>query len=345
MKVGVIGCGKIAKSAHIPALLKIEGIEIAAVCDNNELEAKKAAKIFNIDRSYGDLTEMLEKEELDMVDICTPPQTHAPLSIQAMETGCHVLLEKPFASSVKEADKIITISKKSGAKLCVVHNYLFMPVVMKAKSVIEKGDIGDLLSMNVNFLDRQDVEFMNKNHWCHNLPGGRFGENIIHPLYLIDDFLDIIDVIAVQAKKIGNCDWVAIDELRVLLDTKNSMGTISLSTNAPKTENTVNIYGTKGVLHIDFELPGILFHKAKKNTFFYPVNDYISLSFRLLANAILALPKWVISKKYVQSGHYYIIQKFIESIRDEKEPPVTGEKAKKMMVFQEKIFDQIKDTV
>ena len=341
MKVGIVGGGKVAKGAHIPAWFKVRGVEIAAICDNNELEAKKTAKMFNIDRSYGDLTEMLKKEELDIVDICTPPQTHASLSIQAMEAGCNVLSEKPMASNVDEADRMVMASKKHRVKLCIVHNYLFKPVIMKAKSIIEKGGLGDLLSMNVNFLDRPDVEFMNKSHWCHSLPGGRFGENIIHPLYLIDYFLDITDVIAVQAKKIGHCDWAAIDELRVLLDTKNSIGTISLSTNAPKTENVVDIYGTKGVLRIDFELPSILFHKAKKNTFFYPVNDYINLSFKLLIDAISAPPKWMINKKYVGSDHYHLIQKFIESIRDDKAPPVMGDTAKKMMVLEEKIFSQM----
>ena len=341
MKVGIIGCGKIAKNTHIPIWRKMNGIEVVAICDNNELEVKKAAKIFNIDSYYSDFAAMLRKEELDIVDICTPPQTHAPLCIQAMEAGCHVLLEKPFATSVKEADEIITTSKKHDVKLCIVHNYLFKPVIMKAKRIIEKGDVGDLLFMDVNFLDGPDVEFMNKNHWSHSLPGGRFGENIVHPLYLIDDFLGITNIIAVQAKKIGNCDWVAHDELRVLFDTRNSIGSISLSTNAPKTENFANLYGTKGILRIDFDLPGIIFHKAKKDVRFYPVDDYISGSFKLLISAITALPKYVLSKQYVRSGHYHLIQKFIESIRDDRVSPITGDKAKKIMALQEKIFNQI----
>lgn len=338
MRVGVIGCGNIAKGIHIPAWFKMNGADLVAVCDNDEFAVKETAKICNIDRYYNDVADMLAKEELDVVDICTPPQTHAQLATQGMEAGCHVLLEKPFAPSVKEADEIIATSKRHGVKLCVVHNYLFKPIVMKAKSIIANGEIGDLLNISVNFFDRPDVEFMVEDHWCHNLPGGRFGENMIHPLYLIDTFFDITDVVAVQAKKIGNCDWVSFDELRILLDTKKSVGTISLSTNAPKTDNSVVIYGTRGIVHIDFRHVTVFKHNAKKDTLLYPVRDYISLSSKFFVNAICTPFKSVITKNYVRSGHYYLILKFIESIREDKEPPVTGEDAKKMVVLQEKIF-------
>lgn len=341
MNVGIVGCGSIAKSVHIPALQNMKNVEIVAVCDNNEYEAKKTAKMFKIDKYSTNIMDMLAEEKLDLVDICTPPQTHADMSIQAMEAGCHVLLEKPFVSSKEEANQVIITSEKSGVKLCVLHNYLYKPIIMKAKSIIDKGGIGDLLSMNVKFFDRPDVKFNAKNHWSQNLQGGRFGENIIHPLYLIDDFLGITEVIAVHAKKIGTCEWTKIDELKVLLNTQDSIGAIALSTNAPRTNNSIEISGTKGIMHIDLVLPGIFIYEAKRDSIFYPVGDYMSMSFKFLGNAIIAPVYWIMQKNYIRSGHYYLIQKFIESIQDNKEPPVTGEKAKKALLLQEKIFDCI----
>ena len=133
MKVGIVGCGKVAKGVHIPALLRAKGVEIAAVCDVDKEEAKRTAKMFNIDRYYTDISDMLKREDLEMVDICTPPHLHAPMAIQAIEEDCHVLLEKPMTSSVSEADEILKALKNSGVKLCVVHNYLFMPIAIKAK--------------------------------------------------------------------------------------------------------------------------------------------------------------------------------------------------------------------
>jgi UDP-N-acetylglucosamine 3-dehydrogenase len=352
MKVGIVGCGKVAKGIHIPALLRAEGVEIAAVCDVDEGEAKKTAKMFDIDRSYTDLSEMLKQEELEMMDICTPPQMHAQMSIQAIEEGCHVLLEKPMTTSVSEANKILRSLKGSGVKLCVVHNYLFKPVAIKAKSIMERGELGDIIGMDVKFQDSSDrTPYWNKDHWCHTLPGGRFGENIIHPLYLIDKFLNISDVVAVHAKKLSNYDWVSIDELRVLLDAKNSMATISMSGNSPRDVTTVDIYGTKMNLHLDFSTFSIIKYKPKRYSpnkyylYFLHNLDNMIVSSKIFAGAIshaISYPlKSSTRKKYIRFGHYYIIQRFIESIQDNNMSPVTGEEGRKIVALQEKIFKQI----
>ena len=342
MKVGVVGCGKVAKGIHIPALLRVKGVEVAAVCDISEAEAKRTAKMFDIDRSYTDLSDMLKREDLEMVDICTPPHMHAPMAIQAIDEGCHVLLEKPMTSSVSEADEILRALKNSGVKLCVVHNYLFMPTGIEAMSIMERGELGDVIGMDVKFLDRFDsTPFWEKGHWCHTMPGGRFGENIIHPLYLIDNFLNISDVVAVDTKKLSNYDWVSIDELKVLLDAKNAMGTISMSANSLSDVTTVDIYGMKKNLHLDFESSIVIKFKSAKHTFFSPSrnNMYIG-SKRLTASALYPL-KLVTRRRDIRSGHYYLIQKFIESIRDDKMPPVTGDEGRKVIALQEKIFDLV----
>ena len=344
MKVGIVGCGMVAKGVHIPALLKTKEIEVTAVCDVDKAEAKRTAKMFDIDRHYTDLSEMLKREDLEIVDICTPPQMHAPMAIQAIEKGCHVLLEKPMTSNVSEADEILRALKNSAVKLCVVHNYRFKPIALKAKSIVERGELGEITGMDVKFLDRFDsTPFWEKGHWCHTMPGGRFGENIIHPLYLIDNFLNISDVVAVQAKKLSNYDWVSIDELKVLLDAENGMATISMSGNSPRDVTSVDIYGTKMNLHLDLESSIIIKHKSMKHNstkqaVFSTILDNIRIgSKRLTVTASLPL-KLLTRKRYIRSGHYYLIQKFVESIMDDKPPPITGEEGRKVMALQEKIF-------
>jgi len=346
MKVGIVGCGKVAKGVHIPALLKIKGIEIAAVCDVNEAEAKGTARTFNIARSYTDLSDMLQREDLEMVDICIPPHMHAPMAIQAIEEDCHVLLEKPMTSSVSEADEILRALKNSGVKLCVVHNYLFRQLAIKAKSIVERGELGDIIGMDVKFLDRLDNNpFWVRGHWSHTLPGGRFGENIIHPLYLTDNFMNITDVLAVHTKKLSNYDWVSIDELKILLDGKNSMGTISMSGNSPRNATTVDIYGRKMNLHLHFESSTIIKQKSRNySPFFSTLIESISFSSQRLHSTVLFPSKVVTRGKYIRSGHYYLIQKFIESIKDDTVPPVTGDDGRKMIALQEKIFEQITTT-
>lgn len=351
MKVGIVGCGKVAKGVHIPALLRVKGIEIAAVCDIDKAEAKRTAKMFDIDKCYTDLSNMLKQEDLEMVDICTPPQMHTPMAIQAMEEDCHVLLEKPMTSSVNEADNILRALKNSGVKLCVVHNYLFMPIGIEAMSIVERGEIGDIIGMDVKFLDRFDTTpFWEKDHWCHSMPGGRFGENIIHPLYLIDKFMNISDIVAVHAKKLSNYDWVSIDELKVLLDAKNSMATISMSGNSPRGVTTVDIYGTKMNLHLDFESSILIKLKSMKHTstkqaVFSTSMDNMSIGFKRLTVTASYPLELLTRKRYIRSGHYYLIEKFVESIRDDKMPPVTGDEGRKVVDLQEKIFNRVNNTL
>jgi predicted dehydrogenase len=343
MKVGVIGCGKVAKGIHIPALLSIKDIEIAAVCDVNEAEAKRTAKQFSIGGSYRDLSDMLKREDLDMVDICTPPHLHASMTIQAIEEDCHVLLEKPMTSSVKEADDILRALKNSGVKLCVVHNYLFMPIGIEAMSIVEGGELGKITGVDVKFLDKFDsTPFWQKGHWCHSMPGGRFGENIFHPLYLIDKFINVSDIVAVDAKKNSGYDWVSIDELRVLLDAQDAMGTISMSGNSPRDVTTVDLYGTKMNLHLDYEISAVIKHKSQKASLFSTIIDNFGISFKGVAVTASSPFKTMIRKRYIRSGHYYLIQKFIESIKEDKKPPVTGEEGRKVIALQEKIFDRLK---
>ena len=98
LKVGVVGCGFVAKKRHIPAFLRLnKDVDLCAVCDLNEAVAGAVAKEFRIPHVYSDVSEMLSKEGLDVVDVCTPPQVHALIAVEAMESGCHVLLEKPMA--------------------------------------------------------------------------------------------------------------------------------------------------------------------------------------------------------------------------------------------------------
>ena len=114
LKVGLIGCGSAAVSSwgHIPALKRIKQAELVAVCDRDEKLAKKTAEAFHINKYYSDLSDMLKSERMDMVDVCTPPRTHAEMSVMSMNAGRHVLVEKPMALSLTEAeDKKVSQAK------------------------------------------------------------------------------------------------------------------------------------------------------------------------------------------------------------------------------------------
>ena len=139
-KVTIVGTGQIAIQKHIPAWLKERHeARVVALCDVNRESGEKAAGRFSIPKVYEDAGEMIEKEKPDIVDICTPPKTHAPLAVDALKAGAHVMLEKPMALDTEECDRIIAAAEETGRRVCVTHSDLFYQSFMKAREAVRKG--------------------------------------------------------------------------------------------------------------------------------------------------------------------------------------------------------------
>jgi predicted dehydrogenase len=146
LRIGVIGLGQIAVKAHLPGYEKADGCQLTAVFSSREDHAKKIAIQYGIPTIYKDWKKLLASPQIDAVSICTPNFTHAPIALQALRQGKHVLVEKPMATSVKDARLMITEAKKRKRILMVHHNMRFDPAVRTAQKLIEKGTIGDVFA-------------------------------------------------------------------------------------------------------------------------------------------------------------------------------------------------------
>jgi len=343
LRIGVVGAGLITRESHLPALKSLKKVEVAAICDQRISAAKEVASRFGVKIVFGDLTEMLLKEKLDLVDICTPPQTHASLAIQAMEAGCHVLVEKPMAISLHEADKMVSSSKRNNVKLCVVHQNLCNPVVMKAKHLVETGVVGDLLNVDVQTFERKDSEIcLNGNHWCHTLPGGIFYEILPHPVYLLQSFLKDVVPVHVISRKLGDVEWMKNDELRVLVKAENGLGSIVASCNSPIHGDTLDILGSKTALRADLWGRTLLIFRPRTRSSLSVGMSNLHLSlqlFKVIGSTASTFLKTFVGKV---SAHYAFISRFIESICNNMEPPVTPEDGRETVKTLETICKQIR---
>jgi predicted dehydrogenase len=323
------------------SMRKIDGIVVAAICDKNEALARRVAKISRVKGFYADLTEMLEKEEIDVVDICSPPPTHAALATQAMAAGCHVLTEKPMALTTEEVDEMIEAARANQVQLCVVHNQLFMPVVMKARAMVSDGVVGDVVGVSITDSMARDADLLlNNEHWRHKLPGGIFGEMLPHPLYLAQAFLGELEPVAVHSRKLGSRDWIAADELRVILGGKRGLATITESVNWPEDFMVLDIFGTEMSLHVDIwggsmtsyavASVGKLFSRSWQN---------LRLgSQRLGGTATTAFN--MLSGRF-RDGHRALIEQFFESVRTGIGMPVTVEEAREVVRLYQAVVAQI----
>lgn len=149
MRAGIIGVGFIG-AAHIEALRRLGYVEVVALAAAHDAE-KKAAALY-VPRGYADYREMIDKEELDAVHICTPNSMHYEMAMYAMEKGVNVLCEKPLTVTADEAAKLRDYALKNNLVTCVNFNLRFNPQVVQMKEMVKAGDVGKIYSVHGSYL-------------------------------------------------------------------------------------------------------------------------------------------------------------------------------------------------
>ncbi|OGI19101.1 MAG: hypothetical protein A3B68_07870 [Candidatus Melainabacteria bacterium RIFCSPHIGHO2_02_FULL_34_12] len=260
LKVAIIGCGLVSSKKHIPALLNLKSkAQIVAVCDLNKDLAAAVAKKFGIQRIYADLAEMILKESPDVVDICTPPQTHVKLAVEAIENGCHVMIEKPMALTVRDCDEMIKASEQYNKQIGIIHNQLFNPAFLKAKKIFLNGEIGDLVSMNIFLSTPSSYMTSIKDHWAHKLPGGVLGETGPHSVYLALSILRGVSNINIVAKKLINeFSWSNFEDFKFNLIADNGICSVTQSYGSNQWLAQIDILGTEGLLKVDLQTRSVI---------------------------------------------------------------------------------------
>ena len=157
LKFGMIGVGKICQGCHLPAYDKLDDVKIVAICDINEDRLNEIGKRYPDAKRYTDYREMIENEELDAVDICTPNNIHSEAAVFALDHGLHVMCEKPDAVSVCEAEKMKNAAEKSGKTLMVMRNNRYRPSTKFLKQYIAEGKMGEIYAGRCGWVRRRGI--------------------------------------------------------------------------------------------------------------------------------------------------------------------------------------------
>ncbi|GGH73567.1 putative dehydrogenase [Pullulanibacillus pueri] len=159
LRLGIIGCGGIANGKHLPSLAKVEQAEIVAFCDLVVERAEKAAQEYGVEEAkvYTDYKELLQDGSIDVIHVCTPNASHAEISIAALESGKHVMCEKPMAKTSAEAQKMVEAAKRTGKKLTIGYQNRFREDSRYLHTVCEKGDLGDIYFAKAHAIRRRAV--------------------------------------------------------------------------------------------------------------------------------------------------------------------------------------------
>lgn len=157
IRVGFIGVGGIAQGRHIPAFLKHPDAEIVAVCDSRKEVLDKVAAELGVKHKFLDYKKLLEVDEVDAVDICTPNYLHADPAVKALKAGKHVLVEKPIALNAEEGAAMVQAAKKSRKKLMVALCCRWRSDARALKRFVDAGDMGEIYYARVHALRRRGI--------------------------------------------------------------------------------------------------------------------------------------------------------------------------------------------
>ncbi|QDU33960.1 1,5-anhydro-D-fructose reductase [Poriferisphaera corsica] len=256
VKYGFIGAGSIARWRHLNECAKINGAEIAAICDIDKKRAQERAEEFG-GTVYTDYKKMLKDADIDAVIVSTPNKLHAPMTIAAFKAGKHVLVEKPMATTRLEAKKMIEAAKAARKYLMVGQNQRLMPPHVRAKEILKSGRIGKVVSFRSEFqhpgpegwsIDGAKSWFFKKK----DAVMGALGDLGVHKADLMrwlldDDFVEVSAFVSTLQKKSDVDDHGMI----LLKSKKGIMGQITASwvNRGPENNQTV-ITCTNGTIEI-----------------------------------------------------------------------------------------------
>jgi UDP-N-acetyl-2-amino-2-deoxyglucuronate dehydrogenase len=185
LRVGLIGAGGISR-AHIPGYLQCrDRAVVTAIADANEAAAVAAQRALGGGTVYGAWQELLEHGEVDAVDVCLPHDLHAPVAVAAAELGKHVLVEKPIARTLQEADEMVAAADRAGVILMVCHDRRYHPQFARIKALLEEGAIGTPLCLR---LDHNQYIRLRPEHWIfqkERLGGGAVMSCLTHQFDLM----------------------------------------------------------------------------------------------------------------------------------------------------------------
>lgn len=159
LKGAIIGCGGIASEKYFPSLSKLKELEMVAFCDIIVEKAEKAAAAYgSIDaKAFYDYREVLKDVSIDVIYVCTPNDSHAEISIAAMESGKHVMCEKPMAKTAAEAQAMVDAAKRTGKKLSIGYQNNFRPDSRYLQQICDNDELGDIYFAKAHAIRRRAV--------------------------------------------------------------------------------------------------------------------------------------------------------------------------------------------
>ena len=300
MRIAILGCAHMHASGYMEAFNKIEDVVVIGIAEEDTIIGKEFAEKFGL-KYFKDYNEIL-KEDVDVVIICSANSKHKAMAIAAARAGKHVIVEKPIATTIKDAEEMISECRKNNVKLMISFPVRYSPAIARTKEIIDNGDLGQIVAIaGTNHGTMPGGWFIDKKL----SGGGAVMDHTVHVADLMHWMLksDIKDVYCKMGTKIHDIPVEDCGLLSLEFD-NGTYATLDASWNRPESfptwgDVTMEIIGTKGTINVDaFAQHGNLYSNNMK------YSSQVS---------------------WGDDMNYLMVKDFIKCVREDLPSPVTGE--------------------
>jgi predicted dehydrogenase len=250
MRLGIIGLGR-AGTWHLENWQQVEGTTVVAACDPTATARRRARELGL--KTYHDPSEMIARERLDAVDVVTPPAHHAPIAVACLERGLHVLCEKPLATTVGAALRMLRTAARVRRQLVLATKFRHVPDLWEARRLVNEGAIGEPVGFEIDFSSMVDMT----RRWNSQRPlagGGVIIDNGCHAFDVVAYlFGTVTRVLATRLKQVQE---MGVEDSATLLVAagKGLIGRIEVSWSlATGRASWVTVYGSRGTIEIGWK--------------------------------------------------------------------------------------------
>ena len=337
-RVGLVGAGYVSEF-HIRALRRLPGVRIVGITDLLEERAHAVAARFGI-AAYPSL-EAIAETGLDVVHVLTPPASHTTVALDALRRGCHVLVEKPLATSVEECDRLAAESAAVGRHVCVSHSMLADPTFVRLVEAVRNGAVGDLLSVDIFRSSIYPPYHGGPLPPQYGDGGYPFRDLGVHALYMLSELLGPIEDITPEFRTAGALAAdpnLHFDEWRALVRCVRGSGHVQLSWNVRPLQHLLMVQGTRGTLRADLYS---MFVSGRRNTLapkaIERVLNAVTESAQSATGVVWGAGRFVAGRVLPYQGLHNLVREFYRCLAEDRPMPVTVESARSIVDWTERV--------
>jgi predicted dehydrogenase len=248
LRLGIVGCGWVALERHLPALARVDEVDVVALADHDADALGRAAALVPTARPFESVAALSADPDVEAVAVCVPPTGHVDVALTALSKGKHVLVEKPLATTLEDADRLVDAAGASAGKVVVGFNFRRHRLVERARSLVSAGEVGDVMCIRSAFTN--DVPLDDAARWrgTRALGGGGILDRAVHEFdlwrYLLSD--DIAEVFAYSVPGRTDDD-VAVVAARMR---RGALATIVVLDSAA-VSHELAVHGTRATIRLD----------------------------------------------------------------------------------------------